>query len=185
MGQPLTYAKHFSVLDSGPRAWRVESDRVVQIDPDGVEIPIMFKDIHSLRLGHGTHQGFSSAVLVIASNMNRFAIDDLDATGVREQTPRADWSPFVRALLSRIARDFPTLKVRLGSSLPIAILNATHAAAVIALGLFWVPGTGQGWRTILLVVAMVGVGAFGLWRRLMNWPKLVDVSAAAEEWGLR
>jgi hypothetical protein len=184
LGQPLTYAKLFSVLDSGPRVWRIDSDCVAQIDPDGVVTPIMFKDIHSVRLGHGSRQGFRSAVLVIASNMNRFAIDDLHASGVREQTPQADWSPFVRILLSRIAQDLPSMKVRIGSSPPVAILNATNAVAVMALGLFWALETDRGWGTILLAVIMTAVGALGLWRTVRYWPKLVRVAAAADEWGL-
>lgn len=174
----LTYAKRHGALDARPRVWKLEAEKLVEVDPNGHTKAAELRDVIRLRIQSGIGQGRPFAGLcIVEAKATAFTINDMDATAVGEYDISASYGSFVRALLSQLKVLAPTTRVRLGRSLSSATVDIGVAVSLTLIGVAGLFGlmTGDVGLDAIVSAFCLVLGPPLLWRGIQDWPRVVSV----------
>jgi hypothetical protein len=181
------YRKRDTLFDKGETEWRVEDDALVRKTPDGTETRYPWAEVVAVRVRANPTMAKSWLhQTTIATTHTRFAIDNSHFVGLSEFEDRsADYSPFVRAALDRIAENAPAARVEIGAaqvSFWLQVLFMSASFVMLALVFFYIPLPAP---LPLAVIVKLGVIVY-LMTLLPRWlrgsrPRHGDFKCAAED----
>jgi len=183
----VVYRKRENLFENGECEWRVEDDALVRTAPGGAQTRLNWADVRSLRVRFSPstakpwlHQ-FS-----IETASGSATIDNCQFAGIAQFEDRsADYAPFVRAALERIAVLAPGAQVHVGST-PFAFWGSlafmTACFALLIFVLIAIPLPAPLPVTIAVKLGVIVYGLFLLPRWIRrNWPRGGDLQSAARE----
>lgn len=130
------YAKRDSLFTKAPREWRVEDDALIERAPDGTERRIPWSASSRVQISFSPTRvkPWRYAFRLWPDAGERIEIDNVDFKGFANfADTSAAFTPFVHAVLIRVAAARPDARVLLGSALPAYLAGVLFAGGSLIL----------------------------------------------------
>lgn len=186
--QPVIHRTRTSAKARGEREWRVDEKTLTTHIGAGREKRFRWSEFVSVRLYHEPERGrpFRYVFELKPHNRRTILIDNVHAREDGGFENRSDsYTPFVRAVLARIALENPKARVLLGETQKryfFLLLAALAAFCALAFALIVIPTPFDAWpyaSPAKLVLILLMVPVFGRWV-LGSLPRGVPLDAVPE-----
>jgi hypothetical protein len=185
----IAYRKRQNVFEKKEREWRVEPDALVFRDAEGRELREAWRDAVAVRLRYAPSR-FKTWLYIteISFKSGRsWTIDNSHFAGFADFEDRtATYTPFVHAVLERLAANAPDIKAYSGTTMIsyvaqigiVAIAFAALAAVFLSIPVF--ESSDPWWLVAKLAIIAVMIPPFITWVR-RNYPHTFSIHAVPDD----
>jgi hypothetical protein len=145
MPEPVQYSRRNGAMSRGERVWRVEPDALVSRSASGRERAIPWREIVSVRLCHepARKRPWRYVCELQPKHSRKIVIDNAHYAGEGVYQDRSEtYTPFVRAIVQRLAATKPGTRVLIGETPKryfVLLIASLLALAAVAFALIALP----------------------------------------------